>query len=81
MSLPIGDLRDFLYRASELKLPVDADPVDGKAGSSRLVKFGMTSKKSHEVVRMTECVTRIASHAGIKQVMELLRLFLVFSSF
>ena len=65
----LGELRGFLCRATELKLPLVADPVNGKATmSSRLVKFGMTSKKSHEVGRMAECVTRLTQHAGIKQV-------------
>ena len=52
----------------ELKLPLVSDPFDGHLTTSRLGMFGMSSKKSHEVCRMSECVTMVTEHTGIKQV-------------
>lgn len=62
MSYTVGSLQEFLYTASRLRLPMQ--PVE----TSNPLLFGMTLKKSHEVSRVSEFITKITASSGVEQV-------------
>lgn len=62
-----GDLWAFLKRAHELKLQQDTIGTSSSHDNSRLARFSMTAKKSHEVKKMSDYVTGMAHQLQTRQ--------------
>ena len=66
-----GSAREFLWTAKSLRLPMSCDNdafVSKQTEDPRLLKFGMNTKKSHEVEGMSRLVADMASRLKVNQV-------------